>query len=202
MRLNGIVLRIPGTLAVTSVDANGTAVTPLSLTEDPTNPNLASMVLPADAPPGFLTVVTSCSDETGTIQAEPGTALWAALAVTKTVEDGLEKSLGFQVSTMLRSADEIQAMIALDPFKGIEVTKATRLYVTLLADKITSTMKLPYASDDGNFRILSRTDREIYSVLTVEEGSRTVDLMAVLEKEYGKRATTRNWNTIVKAAAL
>jgi hypothetical protein len=75
-----------GTLAVTSVDANGTAVTPLSVTEDPTNPNLGSMVLPSDSPPGFLTVVASCSDGTGTIQAEPGNALWAALAVTKTVE--------------------------------------------------------------------------------------------------------------------
>ena len=122
--------------------------------------------------------------------------------LTRTVEAGLEQALGFQVSTMLRRASEIQAMIALDPFKGIEVTKQTRLYVTLLADETRSTMPLPYASDDGNFRILSRTDREVYSVLTVAETGRTVDLMAVVEKEYGKRSTTRNWNTIVKLAAI
>ena len=121
---------------------------------------------------------------------------------TKTVEAGLEKALGFEVSVMLRSVPEVQAMLDLDPFKGIEVTKQTRRYVTLLAEKTKSTMKLPYASDDGNFRILSRTDREVYSVLNVVEGSRTVDLMAVLEKEYGKSATTRNWNTIEKAVAL
>ena len=68
--------------------------------------------------------------------------------LTKTVEDGLEKSLGFQVSTMLRSADEIEAMLALDPFKGIEVTKATRLYVTLLTESharlISSLSKLEF----------------------------------------------------------
>jgi len=124
------------------------------------------------------------------------------LKLTQVVEDGLERVLGFQVSVMLRSIPEVQAMLDAHPFKGIAVTKQTRLYVTLLAEESKSAMTLPYASNDGNFRILSRTDREVYSVLTVEEGSRTVDLMAVLEKEYGKGATTRNWNTIQKIAAL
>ena len=124
------------------------------------------------------------------------------LKLTKTVEHGLEKALGFDVAVMLRSIPEIQAMLDLDPFKGIEVTKATRLYVTLLAEKTKSRLKLPLASEDGNFRILSRTDREVYSVLTVSESGRTVDLMAVLEKEYGKSVTTRNWNTIQKAVTI
>jgi uncharacterized protein (DUF1697 family) len=122
------------------------------------------------------------------------------LKLTKTVEAALERALGFTVSAMLRSVPEVQAMLDADPFKGIDVTKQTRLYATLLAEKATSTMTLPYASDDGYFKILSRTDREVYSVLTVVEGARTVDLMAVLEKEYGKSVTTRNWNTIQKAA--
>lgn len=124
------------------------------------------------------------------------------LKLTKTVEDGLEKALGFDVAVMLRSIPEIQAMLDLDPFNGIEVTKATRRYVTLLAEKTKSSMKLPHVSEDGNYRILSRTDREVYSVLTVSESGRTVDLMAVLEKEFGKSATTRNWNTIQKAVTL
>ena len=122
--------------------------------------------------------------------------------LTKTVEHALEKALGFDVSVMLRSIPELQAMLDRDPFKGVEVTKQTRLYVTLLAEKTKSTLKLPYASEDGRFRILSRSDREVYSVLALEEGARTVDLMAILEKEYGKGATTRNWNTIQKAAVL
>ena len=122
--------------------------------------------------------------------------------LTKTVEHALEKALGFDVSVMLRSVPEIRAMLDRDPFKGISVTKQTRRYVTLLAAKTTSMLTLPHASPDGLFTILSKDDREVYSVLTVVEGARTVDLMAVLEKEYGKGATTRNWNTIEKAAAL
>ena len=126
----------------------------------------------------------------------------AESTLTKKVEAALERALGFDVSVMLRSVSELQAMLDRDPFKGIEVTKQTRHYVTLLAEKTKSAMKLPYASEDDRFRILSRSDREVYSVLTVEEGARTVDLMAILEKEYGKGATTRNWNTIQKAAVL
>jgi len=121
--------------------------------------------------------------------------------LTKTIEAGLHEALGFKVATMLRTLAEVQELLDLDPFKGIPVTKETRLYVTLLAEKTTSTMKLPHVVGDGAFRILSRTDREVFSVLVLNDDSRTVDLMAVVEKEYGKSATTRNWRTIVKAAA-
>jgi uncharacterized protein (DUF1697 family) len=124
------------------------------------------------------------------------------LKLTTTVEDGLEKALRFDVSVMLRSVPEIQKMLDLEPFKGIEVTKQTRLYVTLLAEKTGSTLTLPHESPDGSFKILSRADREVYSVLTLSDSGRTVDLMGVLEREYGKSATTRNWNTIQKIAAL
>jgi uncharacterized protein (DUF1697 family) len=122
--------------------------------------------------------------------------------LTKAVEGGLAKALGYQVSVMLRSLPEIQRMLDIDPFKGITVTKETRLYVTLLAEKTKSTLTLPHEAGGGSFRILSRADREVYSVLTLSETGRTVDLMTVLEKEYGKGATTRNWNTIQKIAAL
>ena len=62
----------------------------------------------------------------------------------------------------------------------------------------TSTLSLPHQSMDGSYRILSRTDREVFSVLTLTEGARSVDAMTILEKEYGKAVTTRNWNTLLK----
>jgi uncharacterized protein (DUF1697 family) len=124
-------------------------------------------------------------------------------ALTATIEAGLDRALGFSVSTMLRSQLEVQQMLAREPFKDVEVTKQTRRYVTLLAQPTDSSLELPYGSVDGGFRILSRDDREVYSVLQVNaDGGRTVDLMAIIEKAYGKSVTTRNWNTIEKAATL
>lgn len=155
----------------------------------------------------LLNIFTSLGFDGVKVLIASGNVLFTAVdsdesCVASTIEKALADRLGFNVDTLLRTADEIRAMLEADPFKGITVTKDTRLYVTLLSEPTASTMTLPYASDDGRLRIVSRTQREIYSVLTVEDGGRTVDLMAILEKEYGKRATTRNWNTIVKAAAL
>src|SRR3954469_10568119 len=60
--------------------------------------------------------------------------------LTREIEAALEAGLGFKVDTMLRSADELQAMLASTPFEGIEVTKQTRLYVTLLAEQTKPTL--------------------------------------------------------------
>jgi len=126
----------------------------------------------------------------------------AESALTEKIQDGLQSALGFKVDTMLRRSADVDTMIAGDPFAGIEVTKQTRLYVTLLAKKTTSTLKLPHVEKDGALRIISRTDREVFSVVTIAEGRGTVDAMGLIEKEYGKAATTRNWNTILKVVGL
>lgn len=76
----------PGTFSVSEVlDGNGDPVTPISVTEDPGDPNRASMVLPSDTVPGLLLVTADCVDSEFPVQQEGGVE-WAALAVTKVVE--------------------------------------------------------------------------------------------------------------------
>lgn len=114
------------------------------------------------------------------------------------IESGIEKTFGFGAHTIIRSIGEIEQLIKANPFKGIKVTPATRLYVTFLTDKPTSTLKIPYQSADKLYRILSVDDSCICSVLTVTDTKNTTDAMKILEKEYGKNLTTRNWNTVEK----
>ena len=52
-----------------------------------------------------------------------------------------------------------------------------------------------------DYRILQVSDSEVCSVLTLTERSRTVDSMKILQKEFGKGITTRNWNTVNKLLA-
>lgn len=119
-------------------------------------------------------------------------------ALTAEIEAGLRRALGFPVPTIVRTLVEVQALIERDPFADVAVTKETRRYLTLLAAPTASGLALPYDIPGGGFTILSRTDREVFSVLTLGEGAGTVDGMAVLEREYGTEITTRNWNTILK----
>lgn len=142
--------------------------------------------------------VVFTAPESANKPADAHSSTQAEVAVTKTVEDGLEQTFGFRIHTMLRTLADVRAMIESDPFQGIEVRKETRRYVTLLATPATSTLSLPHVAMDGDYRLLARTDREVFSVLTLNPDRKSVDAMSILEKEYGKHVTTRNWNTILK----
>ena len=114
------------------------------------------------------------------------------------METLLEKHFGFPIPVLIRSTQEIEKLIASDPFKGIKVTDDTRLYVTFLSEPGKSTLHIPYSSHEGHFRILKATSTELLSVLIVDHAMGTVDAMTIIEKEYGKKVTTRNWNTVLK----
>lgn len=125
-----------------------------------------------------------------------------AAALGKKIEAQFQKTFGFTSSIILRTAAEIASLIKSDPFKGIAVTSAHRLYVTFLGGPHKSTLKIPYKDPTFDYRILKVTKTELISVLVVGEDRGTVDAMAIVEKEFGKNVTTRNWNTLVKIAAL
>lgn len=124
-----------------------------------------------------------------------------AAMLKKTFETVFEKKFGFTSSVILRSAADLAALAVSDPFKGIAVTPDTRLYVTFLSAKPTSGLKIPYVSPNKDFSILRVTDTEIISVLQISPTTDTTKVMTILEKEYGKDVTTRNWNTVQKMLA-
>jgi uncharacterized protein (DUF1697 family) len=120
-------------------------------------------------------------------------------ALTKTIEERLNKRFGSEIAVLVRRVADLRRLHESDPFKGINVTAQTRLWITFLCEKRMGGLKIPYASADGSFKILSATSSAVCSVLTVLPGSRAgFDLMATLEKEFGRKVTTRNWNTIAR----
>lgn len=116
----------------------------------------------------------------------------------KKIEVLIEKTFGFSSSTIIRSLEDLQKLADSNPFKGIKVTPATRRYITFLSEKPTTKFKIPYTSPDKHFTILQASNSEICSVLIVTADHGSVDAMGILEKEYGKNITTRNWNTVEK----
>ncbi|MGV8085911.1 MAG: DUF1697 domain-containing protein [Candidatus Bilamarchaeum sp.] len=121
--------------------------------------------------------------------------------IREMIKTGLNKELGMNIGVIVRSVDEIQKLIDKNPFKEIKITPETRLYVTFLSEKTQTKLKIPYQTEDGQFRILSANGSEVCSVLIVSKDKRSVDLMKIIEMEFGKNVTTRNWNTVVKIAS-
>ncbi len=147
---------------------------------------------------GFENVKTVIAS--GNVYFEVPKSEGAALA-TK-IERKFHETFGFEIPTMIRRADEIKKIVESDPFKNIKVTDMTRLYVTFLKEKHTSKLAIPYSSPTKEFQILKVTKTELFSVLQLIERGKTPEAMNIIEKEFGKQVTTRNWNTVVKMANL
>lgn len=113
----------------------------------------------------------------------------------KRISQQLEQTFGFPIPVLIRTAEGIQYLFQTDPFKGVEVHKDIRLYVSFLREDKQLNLPMPWSSEDGSFKILSDNDRSILSILDLSI-SGTPQAMEFLEKQYGKDITTRNWKTI------
>lgn len=121
--------------------------------------------------------------------------------LSATLSPALEKKFGFSIPVILLPFSQIAEIIRLDPFKKVKITPETRLYVTFLNEKPESKLIIPYRSPDDSFEILSINDNAIFSVLSLSK-TQTPEVMNILEKEFGKNITTRNWNTVVKIGKM
>ncbi len=120
-------------------------------------------------------------------------------ALLQDIETELKKAFKKDMPVILRSLDDLKQLQSKQPFRGIEVTQSTRLYVTFLSEKaVPRTIRIPYTSSQREFSILGATDSEVFTVLDLSKGKGTTDVMNILEKEFGSNVTTRNWNTILK----
>jgi uncharacterized protein (DUF1697 family) len=113
----------------------------------------------------------------------------------------LEKTFGFSIDTIVLPFEEVVKLVGSEPFKEVKVTPQIRMYVTFLPKKSESKLAIPYLSEDGSFRIIKLTDVAVFSVLDLDK-SKSTDAMKILEKEYGKHITSRNYNTVLKIATL
>lgn len=122
--------------------------------------------------------------------------------IAATVTKGIYEAFGLDISVIVRTLDQIEGLVDQKPFNEITVTKQTRLYVTFLSDNSQSVLKVPYDSPEKDFKILIVFAGEVCSVLTLTPQGGTTEAMNILEKEFGKNITTRNWNTITKIALM
>jgi uncharacterized protein (DUF1697 family) len=120
-------------------------------------------------------------------------------ALEKKVEQALEKSLGFEVGTLIRSTDALASIVKFDPFPASGSPTST-LYVGMLKaapdDAIRAKVTALSTSTDA-FRV---EGRELYWVCHVKT-MQSVASGALLEKTVGVRATFRNVTTLRKLAA-
>jgi uncharacterized protein (DUF1697 family) len=136
---------------------------------------------------------------------QSGNVLFAAdetaEALRGRIEGELAAAFGFPVATVLRTADEMQGMIARCPFAVEAPSEDKRLYVAALdgvpAPEGTDRLRAAYSGDD-EWRIVGR---EVY--LLYHQGAGQTKLTnALLERKLGVVATSRNWRTMTTLARM
>lgn len=144
---------------------------------------------------GFTDVKTLLASGNVLFDARPGKTL------KDKIEAGLKAQFGFEVGTVLRSADELAAMVAADPFGRAEGDDA-KLHVMLFDAPVPAALKPEGVP--GDFDLAGQTERELFFIFYRKpdgtySGNSSFDLEKRLPK--GTLVTMRNWNTILKASA-
>jgi len=122
-------------------------------------------------------------------------------AVERLLEVETAKRLGVSVDYLVRSAKELQTIIANNPFEQEAKRDASHLVVVFLrtAPRAPETKALEEAIQGRE--IIRADGKQLYAVYPDGIG-RSKLTNTLIEKKLGVRGTARNWNTILKLAAM
>ncbi len=113
------------------------------------------------------------------------------------VERAFPELLGFSREVFIRSQSELQQLVDANPFPGITQGPTHYITLTFLKNQPKNIPKLPYKPDGKGFEILALYDRAVTATLD-QTHEKTPNMMAWLEREFGKEITTRTYKTVLR----
>ncbi|WP_159523361.1 DUF1697 domain-containing protein [Sunxiuqinia indica] len=117
------------------------------------------------------------------------------------VQSIIEEAFGFSIPTIVFPFDYIKAIVENQPFKDVETASTIKCNVTFSQAELKTSLSIPFQNEDGSFRILQVTDHSVFWMSDTSK-IKTTEVMKLLDREFGKEITTRNYNTVVKLAKL
>jgi uncharacterized protein (DUF1697 family) len=144
-------------------------------------------------------------DDAKTLLASGNLVLWGRggsdADIERRLEDGLEKRMGLRTDFMVRSPAELKAIIAANPFPEMVAERPNQLVVSFL--------KRPVPADDVEVLRAATAGRERMHAHGKEIYIDFVDGIgeSMLDRDWKRTkkaplGTGRNWNTVLKLAAM
>ncbi|TRV78031.1 DUF1697 domain-containing protein [Streptomyces sp. 130] len=121
-------------------------------------------------------------------------------ALAARIGDHLERALGYEVTVCLRTVPELEALIALDPFKDVPAGDDIRRCVVFTTGRIAPDLALPMLSPKKDMEIIGHTDHDAFVVWHLVNGKAPA-AKGFQEGVLGRDATTRFFHTVVKILA-
>ncbi|MEV5649670.1 DUF1697 domain-containing protein [Nocardia sp. NPDC052254] len=123
-------------------------------------------------------------------------------AMESRIQAALRAELGIGGGTIIRSRDELRALVDSDPFPGLTHGRGTYLTATFIKSRPESPPPALPEALQSSVRLVGY-DRPAATLLAIIDNNvaGTPNHMAWLESVYGKDITTRTWLTVQKVLA-
>jgi uncharacterized protein (DUF1697 family) len=122
-------------------------------------------------------------------------------ALERLLEVEAAKRLDLQTDFVVRTAKEWQAIIAQNPFRAEAKSDPSHLVVQFMKDAPPTTAVKALQTAIKGPEIVRAIGKQLYVVYPAGIG-RSKLTAKLIEDKLGARATGRNWNTVLKLAAL
>jgi uncharacterized protein (DUF1697 family) len=118
------------------------------------------------------------------------------VSLERRAEAATKNHLGTAFLIIIRPVQALRELLASDPYNAFRVEPGAKRVVTFLRHTPGSKMKLPIELDGA--RILAVRGREVFTAYI--RSPKGAVFMTLIEKTFGKEATTRTWDTVAKIA--
>jgi uncharacterized protein (DUF1697 family) len=125
-----------------------------------------------------------------------GTRATDAAAIARKAEAAMARQLGKSFPTLVRSLDDLRALLAANPYGGAPLPTGAKRVVTFLRTKPPLPPSLPIELDGA--RIVAMRGREVFTVYV--RSAKGPVFMRLIESTFGKDVTTRTWETVTRLA--
>jgi uncharacterized protein (DUF1697 family) len=139
---------------------------------------------------GFTNVKTVLSS--GNVVFDAPTKSEAAL--TRDIENAMSTQLGRTFYTIVRPLTRLRELIESDPYTAFRLPANAKRVVTFLSEPVKAKLSLPLEKD--GVRILAMNGREIFAAYV--PNPKGAVFMVLIEKTFGRKVTTRTWETVKK----
>ena len=117
--------------------------------------------------------------------------------IGKRIGDGIEKSFGFRPEVILRTVEEMRAVVARNPFAARKDLEPGKLLVWFLAGKPDVEARKKVFTVKMEREEIRVEERELYIYFPDGQGQSKLS-MAAVERALKVAGTGRNWNSVLK----
>ncbi len=118
-------------------------------------------------------------------------------SLSRKIEEQIIKSASLNIPVLLRTREQLEEMIKLDPFKDASPIENSKQYVVFLSTKPLISHQLPLLSEKDGLELVSIINEDAF-LLSFPIGDHSGFPNNFIEKKYKVTATSRYWHVLMK----